>query len=91
MRWLTITPAEQPDLEISLMLVTEPADVARVGKQAAPYAIGAFFTKDCHKTFKELQSKGVEFIGEPVTEPWGTGVTFKDLYGNSWYLCDNPK
>lgn len=91
MRWLTICPAQQPDMEISLMLVTEKEDLARVGKQSAPYGIGCLLTDDCHKMFKELKSKGVEFIGEPVTEMWGTGVAFKDLYGNTWYLNEEPK
>lgn len=90
MRWLTIAPAEQPDVEIALMQVTEKDDLARVGKQAGSFGIGCLLTKDCHKTYKELKSKGVEFIGEPKTEQWGTGVTLKDLYGNMWYINSEP-
>jgi hypothetical protein len=33
-----------------------------------------------------MRDRGVEFIREPNTEPYGTVSVFKDLYGNLWDL-----
>jgi hypothetical protein len=38
------------------------------------------------RTFQELKARGVEFSGEPKTEPWGTFATFKDPDGNEFVL-----
>jgi predicted enzyme related to lactoylglutathione lyase len=36
--------------------------------------------------YEELKSRGVEFVGEPKEEPWGTFAIFKDSEGNSFVL-----
>jgi hypothetical protein len=33
-----------------------------------------------------LHAKGVRFLEQPRTEPYGTVVVFEDLYGNRWDL-----
>jgi hypothetical protein len=35
-----------------------------------------------------MVSKGVKFIREPKTEPYGTVAVFEDLYGNLWDLLE---
>src|SRR3954453_4984479 len=45
--------------------------------------IGTFFKGSCQwrnvqKTYEELKAKGVEFMHEPKSEPWGTFTIFKD-------------
>ena len=46
----------------------------------------SFFTNDVKKTYDELVSRGVEFLGEPKTADWGSFVMFKDPDGNQFVL-----
>jgi len=53
--------------------------------------VGRFFNAtfacdDVHRTYAELREKGVEFLGEPKKEPWGTMVIMKDSEGNQILL-----
>lgn len=86
MRWLTITPPEQPNLEISLMLANTPAQKALVGKQAPEIPFLCFETNDCQKTFATLSEKGITFLQKPEQQPWGISALCVDLYGNALYI-----
>ncbi len=47
----------------------------------------ATFVENTDKTYKELKSKGVEFIQPPKTQPWGQRTAyFKDPDGNLWEI-----
>jgi predicted enzyme related to lactoylglutathione lyase len=35
---------------------------------------------------KRMTSAGVEFLGEPRSEPYGRVVVFRDVAGNKWDL-----
>jgi predicted enzyme related to lactoylglutathione lyase len=53
--------------------------------------VGRFFNAtfacdDVHRTYAELREKGVEFLGEPKKQPWGTMVMMKDSEGNQILL-----
>lgn len=80
-RWLTLNPKEQKDIEVTLMLGTNP-------NQQVP--VLCLETNNCKKDFAELAAEGVAFMGEPKEEPWGTGVVFADPFGNMYYL-NEPK
>jgi len=96
-RWLTVTPKGQPDLEIILMKVApgpklaEP-DVATISELVKKGAFGAgvFETADCHRTYEELKSKGVEFVSPPKDQFYGVEAIFKDPFGN-WFSMSQPK
>jgi hypothetical protein len=45
---------------------------------------------DCHKTYEELGSKGVEFIQEPADRPYGVEAVMRDNAG-SWLVLVEPK
>lgn len=45
-----------------------------------------FWTDDVEETVRELRSRGVEIVGEPKKEEWGTFAVFKDLDGNTFLL-----
>lgn len=47
---------------------------------------GALACDNVEKTYEELKSRGVEFMGAPKKEPWGTFVVFKDIDGNQFVL-----
>jgi catechol 2,3-dioxygenase-like lactoylglutathione lyase family enzyme len=95
-RWLTVTPPEQPDLEV---LLSEPGgpqmDEATAATMRSLIAKGALFpgvlsTDDCRRTYAELRERGVEFTQEPIDRFYGTDAAFRDPFGNSWRMTQ-PK
>lgn len=46
----------------------------------------SFWTDDVEGTFRELKSKGVNFLKEPKKEDWGTAAIFTDVDGNRFVL-----
>ncbi len=89
--WITVSPPDQPDLEITLMPIQEggmfQADVAKKFRelvQKGTFGFGVFECKDIYATYQELKSKGVEFTKEPTKEFYGIEAMFKDDSGN-WF------
>ena len=91
MRWLTVNPAGQKDMEFCLLQAATQEGLNEVGKQGGSYGIGYLSTDDAKKAYEELKNAGVQVVTEPKEEPWGIGFSFKDLYGNSFYLNQLPK
>jgi len=90
-RWLTVTPPEQPELEITLFPVApgqkfneetikSMTELIRKGT----FGPGVFTCKDIYATYEELKAKGVEFMKPPSKEFCGTEALFKDDSGN-WF------
>jgi catechol 2,3-dioxygenase-like lactoylglutathione lyase family enzyme len=47
-----------------------------------------FYTKDIHKSYQLLKSKGVRFTKPPFKTPWGEyKANFLDIDGNEFSLC----
>jgi catechol 2,3-dioxygenase-like lactoylglutathione lyase family enzyme len=91
MRWLTVSPPEQPELEITLMAITEgmmftkeTAMQMRNLVEKGTFGFGVFECKDIYATYEELKAKGVEFKKEPTKEFYGIEALFKDDSGN-WF------
>ena len=78
MRFLTVSPPKQPDLQI--ILASWFPD--KIGKN--PTAV--LYTDDCRGTYEELRARGVEFSEAPEPRPFGLQAVFQDLYGNSYAL-----
>lgn len=96
-RWLTVTPPDQPDLEIALMAIDEgmmfdknSAEAMRdlVGK--GTFGFGVFECNDLLATYEELSAKGVEFTKPPTQEFYGFEALFKDDSGN-WFSLGQKK
>jgi catechol 2,3-dioxygenase-like lactoylglutathione lyase family enzyme len=91
MRWLTVTPPDQPELEIILSPITEgmmftkesAATMKELVKKGT-FGFGVFECRDIHATYEELKAKGVEFTKEPKKEFYGVEALFKDDSGN-WF------
>lgn len=93
-RWLTVTPPEQPELEITLFPVAVGAMFTEETERSIKELIskgkfgpGVFTCKDIFATYEELKSKGVEFIKAPTKEFYGTEALFKDDSGNRFSLA----
>ena len=92
-RWLTVSPAEQPDFAIVLMAIPGPPvmdeEVAnQVRSLMARGFAGTVFltTEDCQASYEELKARGVEFTEEPEERPYGIDAGFRDPSGNSFRL-----
>jgi len=91
LRWLTVSPPDQPDLEIVLADCAmghdpETAQQLRALVAKGALGIGVLATDDCQKTFEELSARGVVFLQEPATRPYGIEAVFRDDSGNWWSL-----
>jgi catechol 2,3-dioxygenase-like lactoylglutathione lyase family enzyme len=92
-RWLTVSPPDQPDLQLVLFPVKVskmfPKDVAetliKLIKQGI-FGCGVLTCNDVFATYEELKAKGVEFIKPPTKEFYGTEALFKDDSGNYFSL-----
>jgi catechol 2,3-dioxygenase-like lactoylglutathione lyase family enzyme len=96
-RWLTVTPPDQPGVEIILAEPVEPmfsTDLiphvrALLDKDAM--SGGVWEADDCQKTYEDLKAKGLEFIKPPTKEFYGTEALFRDGCGNWFSLTEHPK
>ena len=97
MRWLTVTPPDQPELEIALMAVSEgmmfkKESAAQMKELVSKgtFGFGVFQCNDLLATYEELKAKGVEFTKEPTNEFYGFEALFKDDSGN-WFSLGQKK
>ncbi len=88
MRWLSVGPPSQPDVEIVLLPPLSPQageretilDLMRKG------ALGGliFSTDDLDETFETIRSRGGEVEQEPIDQPYGVrDCAFRDPFGTS--------
>ena len=97
-RWLTITPPDQPDLEIALLAPLadgmgyddETRNAFRVLLEKGVLGAGVLHTPDCRATYEELKTKGVHFKSEPKEQFYGTEALITDGVGN-WFSMTQPK
>src|SRR3954463_2048344 len=73
MRWLTVTPPEQPDLEITLMPITEGMMFDKEACEQmknlvarGTFGYGVFECNDIYATYEEMKAKGVVFSKAPT-------------------------
>jgi uncharacterized glyoxalase superfamily protein PhnB len=89
-RWVTLRAPDDSTLSISLNLAKSPAEKALVGRQTGSTPLFAIDTDDCLRDYRRMKAAGVKFDGEPTVQPYGTGVTLQDLYGNRIYMNQEP-
>ena len=94
-RWLTVTPPEQPDLEITLMAIEEgmmfkKEAAAKMQElvQQGTFGFAVFQCNDLMATYEELKAKGVKFKKEPKKEFYGYEALFIDDSGNWFSLTE---
>lgn len=91
LRWVTLSPKGQPDLEIVLMQITPgPAFDAGTAEEMktlvtkGALGIGVFETDDIHGDYERLSEQGVEFVAPPEEKFYGIEAIVKDNSGN-WF------
>lgn len=89
-RWVTL---RLPDDEVVSLTLRWPHRTTTgrwsAGKVALPPSSRSL-TDDCVSEFRRMKDAGVKFHGEPQVQPYGTGVTLEDLYGNKIYMNQEP-
>lgn len=89
MRWLTVSPPDQPGIEIVLMEIGAPLPsgdhdaLHQVMRNGSLPAI-IFTTDDCDATFDRLVAAGAKATQSPKDQPYGVrDCAFRDPSGNS--------
>ena len=92
-RWLTVGPAGQEEVSITLMAipgqpVMDEETAGQVRDLMAKGFAGTVFltTEDCQASYEELKARGVEFTEAPEKRPYGIDSGFRDPSGNSFRL-----
>src|SRR5213080_4979482 len=78
-RWIELSI---PGAETGVVLFTPEGQEDRVGT----FLNTSWEVDHVENTYSELQAKGVEFLGPPQKQPWGTFVMMKDSEGNQIVL-----
>jgi catechol 2,3-dioxygenase-like lactoylglutathione lyase family enzyme len=86
MRWVTVSPKDQLELELTFVLADTEDKQKALGEQAGDHVFLTLQTDDCRRDYQEMKAKGVKFYGEPKEQVWGIEVVFEDLYGNLFDL-----
>ena len=87
-RWVAVAP-KGAATEIVLSLPDENWEHYKgtVGKSQAITLI----VTDIQAVYADLNGKGVVFVQEPETQPWGTYAMIQDSEGNHLILVEQPK
>ena len=78
-RWIEL---RIPGADTGVVLFTPQGHEDRIGS----FHSISFWTSNVQKTYDELVSRGVEFVGPPKTADWGSSAIFKDPDGNQFVL-----
>jgi catechol 2,3-dioxygenase-like lactoylglutathione lyase family enzyme len=94
-RWVTVGPASQPELQVTLMIPGPPLDddmAEAVRRALAKGSMGGFGLRsdDCRKDYETLSARGVDFVQEPSDRPYGVEAVMRDNSGN-WLVLVEPK
>jgi uncharacterized glyoxalase superfamily protein PhnB len=88
-RWLTVGPANQPDIAIVLMAIPgEPVMDSNTQQQVRDLMSKGFAgtvfltTDDVRADYEELKARGVQFTEPPEERPYGIDTGIRDPSGN---------
>ena len=85
-RWVVIAPPGSDGCRLLLAKAANERQLACVGSQTGGRVFLFLYTDDFQRDFKNMTSKGVNFVRPPSKEEYGTVAVFEDLYGNLWDL-----
>ncbi|MFI9814432.1 VOC family protein [Saccharothrix variisporea] len=87
-RWLTMTPPDQPEVQIALadpIMARSPEDAVTVRELLAKGAMDGviFEVDDVDATFERIRAAGAEVVQEPIDQPYAVrDCAFRDPSGN---------
>ena len=60
-----------------------------IGNQTGGRVFLFLSTDDFWRDYNQMLANGINFLREPVEQPYGTVAVFEDLYGNLWDLIEH--
>jgi len=98
MRWVTLFPPSQPEVEIVLEPPSADPNASPSDREAMEQLLAKgmlrgviFATDDCDATFDKIQSSGAEVVQEPIDQPYGVrDCAFRDPSGNMLRFSQSP-
>ncbi len=90
-RWVVVAPPGSHGVTLLLARASKPEQEAIVGNQTGGRVFLFLNTDDFWRDYNEMVERGVNFVREPKTEPYGIVAVFEDLYGNLWDLLQYNK
>lgn len=87
-RWVVVAPPGSAGTSLLLARAATPEQAAFIGDQAGGRVFLFLATDDFERDHRAMRAKGVRFVREPKTAPYGTVAVFEDLYGNLWDLVE---
>lgn len=87
-RWVLIAPNGSSECRLLLAKAVGEEQKSCVGNQTGVRVFLFLHTDNFERDYKEMKSKGIEFVRPPLKESYGTVAVFKDLYGNLWDLIE---
>jgi predicted enzyme related to lactoylglutathione lyase len=89
MRWVTIGPPSQPDINIVLEPPAADPGISPEDREAIAVLLAKgllrglnFSSPDLDATFERVQATGAEVIQEPMDQSYGRDCAFRDPAGN---------
>jgi catechol 2,3-dioxygenase-like lactoylglutathione lyase family enzyme len=90
-RWVRVAPAGATGCCLLLAKAANAEQATRIGNQTGGRVFLFLHTDDFWRDYNRWRERGVTFIREPSTEPYGIVSVFEDLYGNLWDLIGPVK
>jgi len=90
-RWVVVAPPGSSGATLLLARASNPEQEAFIGNQAGGRVFLFLNTDAFWRDYNEMVERGVRFVREPKTEPYGIVAVFEDLYGNLWDLLQLNK
>lgn len=87
-RWVVVAPQGATESRLLLARAVGEEQSSRIGNQTGGRVFLFLYTDDFHRDYELYRSRGVTFVRDPKTEPYGTVAVFQDLYGNLWDLIE---
>jgi uncharacterized glyoxalase superfamily protein PhnB len=81
-----VAPPGSHGTSLLLAKASKPEQEPFVGNQTGGRVFLFLNTDDFWRDYNNLVSRGIAFVREPKSEPYGTVAVFRDLYGNLWDL-----
>lgn len=85
-RWVVVAPPGGQGCKLLLARASNDQQRARIGDQTGGRVGFFLYTDDFWRDYRAWSSHGVDFVGQPREEAYGTVAIFQDLYGNLWDL-----
>ena len=90
-RWVVVRPVDAPDGQGTGIVLARPSNSdqeAFIGQQGGGRVFMFLATDDFARDYERYRARGVTFVREPLTMPYGTVAVFADKFGNLWDLIE---